>query len=47
MKASTDLLQPVGKTRDCKTAMGMRPWGLGFSRKEGKARVGWGDMTRG
>ena len=42
IKASTDPLQPVGKTKGCKTAMGMRPWGLSFSRKEGKARVGVG-----
>ena len=46
MKTSTDLLQPVGKTKDCKTAMGTRPWGLSFSRKEGKARVGWWHMMR-
>lgn len=38
LKASADPIQPVGKTKDGKTAVGMRPWGFSFSGKEAEDR---------
>lgn len=42
LKASADPIQPVGKTKDGKTAVGMRPWG--FISQGRKLKAGGGEV---